>query len=60
MLVPLLLFADDIILLGPSCAAAQQLLDALEAFCRASGLTVSLAKTFWLVGGLVHRGFESG
>ena len=60
LLVPLLLFADDIVLLGPSCTVVQRLLDALSTFCAESGLTVSLSKTCWLVEGLVHRDFDPG
>ena len=60
LLVPLLLFADDIVLLARSRELVQRLLDGLSTFCAASGLTVNLTKTCWLVGGLVHRDFDAG
>lgn len=55
-LIPLLLFADDIVLMATSREVVQSLLDCLGAFCGANGLTVSVAKTKWLVGGSVPRG----
>ena len=55
-LLVLLLFADDIALLAPSAALLQHLLTSLSAFCASSGLVVNLAKTCWLVGGVVPRG----
>ena len=54
-LVPMLLFADDIVLLGTSHEVVQGLLDTLQSFCLANGLTVSVPKTKWLVGGWVPR-----
>ena len=51
VLVPLLLFADDLVLLAQSARVAMRLLDLLSAWCCHMGLTVSLTKTKWLVGG---------
>lgn len=60
MLVPLLLFADDMVVIGRTGALVQRLLDTLSLFCGHAGLTVNLTKTVWLVGGHVPRGFEPG
>ena len=51
VLVPLLLFVDNLVLLARSARVAMRLLDLLSAWCRHMGLTVSLTKTKWLVGG---------
>ena len=59
-LVPLLLFADDIVLMATSQGVVQSLLDTLGDFCAANGLTVSVAKTKWIVGGWVPRHREWG
>ena len=53
LLLPMLLFADDIVFLATSRAVMQRLLDGLSTFCEANGLTVSTAKTKWLLGGAV-------
>ena len=57
LLIPLLLFADDIVLIGRSPAQLQRLLDTLSTFCTGAGLTVNLDKTVWLVGGNVPTDF---
>ena len=59
MLIPLLLFADDIVLVGRDPAVVQQLLDVLSGFCANNGLTVNLDKTVWLVGGEVASTWEA-
>ena len=38
----------------------QSLLDTLGAFCAANGLTVSVTKTKWIVGGWVPKGRDWG
>ena len=53
--LPLLLFADDIVLMGTDRAVVQRQLDTLHAFCEANGLTVSVKKTKWFLGGRVSR-----
>ena len=45
VLVPLLLYADDLILLSTSAAGLPKQLDALASFCDQHQLTVSLSKT---------------
>ena len=56
LLLPLLLFADDLVLLSHSLPTLQRLLAVLAAFCAANGLTVNLGKSAWVVGGCVPRG----
>ena len=51
VLVPLLLFANDLVLLARSARVAHCLLALLSAWCHHMGLTVSLSKTKCLVGG---------
>ena len=51
VLVPLLLFSDDLVLLARSAQVVHCLLALLSAWCHHMGLTVSLSKTKWLVGG---------
>ena len=60
MLVPLLLFADDMVLVARSRVLVQRLLNALATFCAHTGLVVNLGKTVWMLGGLIPRGFEAG
>ncbi len=60
MLIPLLLYADDIVLLGRTRVAVQRLLHYLHAFCVESGLEVNMDKTVWLLGGYVPVGFVAG
>ena len=55
MLIPMLLFADDIVLLGRQPPLVQRLLDILDSFCADSSLNVSLKKTKWLLGGAIHQ-----
>ncbi len=43
--IPLLLYADDLIILSTTAAGLQRQLDALQQFCRQTQLTVNLAKT---------------
>ena len=57
LMIPLLLFADDIVLIGRTPDQLQRLLDTLSTFCIGAGLTVNLDKTVWLVGGNVPRDF---
>ena len=45
VLVPLLFFADDLVLLACSTRVALHLLDLLSAWCHHMGLTVSLLKS---------------
>ena len=45
VLVPLLLFAADLVLLARSSHIAMRLLDLLSAWCCHKGLTTSLTKT---------------
>ena len=58
LLLPLLLFADDLVLLSCSLPTLQQLLAVLAAFCTANGLTVNLGKSAWVVGGCVPWGVQ--
>ena len=60
VLLPMLLFADDIVLLSRDRAVLQRMLDVLARFCRENGLTVNTGKTKWLVGGAIPVGFEFG
>ena len=53
--LPVLLFADDMVLLGTDREVVQRLLDTLGAFCTNNGLTVNVKKTKWLLGGRVPR-----
>ena len=55
LLVPLLLFTEDIVLVGRVSALMWHLLVALSGFCARSGLTINLDKTVWLAGGEVSR-----
>ena len=45
VLVPLLLYADDLILMSTTAAGLQKQLDALASFCDQRQLTVNLSKT---------------
>ena len=51
VLVPLLFFADDLVLLACSVRVVLCLLDLWSDWCHHMGLTVLLSKTKWLVGG---------
>ena len=46
--------------MGKSRAIVQQLLDGLSSFCAANGLTVSLSKTKWLLGGGMPTSWDPG
>lgn len=50
--LPMLLFADDLVLLSQDRAVVQQQLDALHRFCTENGLRVNVSKTKWFVGGV--------
>ena len=45
VMVPLLLYADDLILMSESASGLQKQLDALASFCEQRLLTVNLSKT---------------
>ena len=45
VMVPLLLYADDLILMSESASGLQKQLDALASFCERRVLTVNLSKT---------------
>lgn len=45
VMVPLLLYADDFILMSESAAGLQKQLDALASFCEERQLTINLSKT---------------
>ena len=45
VLIPLLLYADDVVLIVDSLEGLQRHLDALQAFCEDRDLTVNLGKT---------------
>ena len=47
VMVPLLLYADDLILMSESAAGLQKQLDALASFCEERQLTVNLIKQRW-------------
>ena len=43
--IPSLFYADDVALLSASAQGLQQLLDSMQSFCAANGLTISIPKT---------------
>ncbi len=45
VMVPLLLYADDLILMSESASGGRKQLDALASFCEQRQLTVNLSKT---------------
>lgn len=49
MMLPLMLFADDIVLLARDIATMRRLLAVLASFCKANGLTVNGDKTKWML-----------
>ena len=53
ILLPSLLFADDIVFMGTDMHVVQCTLDTLSIFCAQNHLLVSLQKTEWLLWG--HR-----
>ena len=59
MLIPLLIFVDDIAIPSRSLEVLQRLVAALSVFCKRNKLVVNLDKTGWLVGGCApHLGME--
>ena len=60
MLVPLLLFADDLVLISRQHDVLQRLLQILCQFCEVNGLTVNLGKSAWVAGGMVPRAADWG
>ncbi len=59
LLLPLLLFPDDIVLVGRCPLVVQRLLEVLSQFCWGAGLQVNLDKTVWLVGGEVGAAWSA-
>ena len=51
ILLPSLLFSDDIVFMGTDMHVVQRILDTLSTFCAQNHLSVSLQKTEWLLGG---------
>ena len=60
MLIPLLLFADDIAIPSRLLEVLQRLVAALSVFCTRNKLVVNLGKTGWLVGGCSPRSGMAG
>ena len=60
LLIPLLLFADDIAIPSRSLEVLQRLVAALSVFCTRNKLVVNLGKTGWLVGGCSPRSGTAG
>ncbi len=52
--IPGLFYADDVALLSASASGLQQLLDSMQSFCVANGLTISIPKTEVVVFGGGH------
>ena len=50
-----LFYADDVALLSASAQGLQQLLDSMQSFCAANGLTISIPKTEIVVFGGGHH-----
>ena len=55
MLVPLLLFVDDLVLISHQHDVFQHLLQSLHWFCETNSLTVNFSKSAWVAGGMVPR-----
>ena len=53
--IPSLFYADDVALLSASAQGLQQLLDSMQSFCAANGLTISIPKTEVVVFGGGHH-----
>ena len=53
--IPSLFYADDVALLSASAQGLQQLLDSMQSFCAANGLTISVPKTEVVVFGGGHH-----
>ena len=47
--VPMLLYADDLVLLGDSIGSIPKLLNTLSSFCSKWGLSVNMSKTKFMV-----------
>ena len=60
LLIPLLLFADDIAIPSRSLEVLQRLVAALSVFCTRNKLVVNLGKPGWLVGGCPPRSGTDG
>ena len=60
LLIPLLLFVDDIAILSWSLEVLQRLVAALSVFCTHNKLVVNLGKTGWLMGGCSPRSGTAG
>ena len=55
--IPSLFYADDVALLSASAQGLQQLLDSMQSFCSANGLTISIPKTEVVVFGGGHHDY---
>ncbi|KAL3677280.1 hypothetical protein R1sor_027228 [Riccia sorocarpa] len=55
-LIRMLIFADDVAMVGGTAEQLQGHIDALEEFCRWSGMSINVAKTKWLCVGPPHEG----
>ena len=53
LLIPLLLFVDDIVIPSQSLMVLQWLVYTLGVFCLQNHLNINLGKTAWMVGGSV-------
>ena len=53
--IPSLFYANDVALLSASAQGLQQLLDSMQSFCAANGLTISIPKTEVVVFGEGHH-----
>ena len=53
ILLPSLLFSDNIVFMGMDMHVVQRILDTLSTFCAQNHPSLSLQKTEWLLGG--HR-----
>ena len=60
MLVPLLLFADNLVLISRQHDVLQRLLQILCRFCKVNGLTVNLGKSAWVAGCMVPQAADWG
>ena len=47
-MIPVLLFADDLVLAARKLQVAQRLLDLLHTWCTDNGLQVNVSKTKWM------------
>ena len=60
LMIPLLLFANDIAIPSHSLKVLQWLVHALGVFCLQNHLTVNLGKMAWLMAGSVPRSGTDG